>query len=721
MNRSMKLLACGGLLALGLTTAARAQTPIGNGTLFHEFDVGVLGYNNQPTMAARAYLGLYRDMTSGLLLQNVRLWFVDDSASRFGDVYARNVGRDDARYRINLERTGVWRLRFERDETPHLIATDARMLGTISANGDTLSLPNPRPDTAAWNAAPTIGAVGLKTTSNRFRLQVNPMEGMQVRADYDRTTRDGSRPMGMVFAGSSGPTREILEPVNHTLSRFRIAPSLVRPTYQFQASYEYSSFDNAFDAVVADNPTIATSTAAGGSAIGRTALAPANHAHTIAASGGVSLPHSRFTASASYSIRSHDQAFVARTINPMIDTSAFTALPANLGGDVRTSQVNLGWNARVHPKVMLTARFTLFALSDHTPDLSFRGRVVTDRSVNNVLLERETFGYSRRNAVAEASWRFVRFGTLRVSDNWQSWTRNSLTREVPRNSEHTPKIAMDISPLSWLSLRAAYRGGRRTGSNYNNSIVQGGSADLRRYDMADRSTKRFDGSAEVSPLANLSLGLSYGLQKAHYGNGGIGLLQDNNDIVSADLSWTPNPRISLSAGYAHQTYLQLIQSQVRSGAQPNNFSWLWDSRESDVVNSADASMSAAIVPRKLDLGVAWNLIHSTTRLHNWNPIPPTGADSATLAPIRAMDFPDLRYRLAPASAVLRYHWTETWTISARYSTEDFTFNDFRTDGLNPATGGQYYLGNQLQGYGAGYFTISISYRPWVPGLKHSLY
>ena len=87
----------------------------------------------------------------------------------------------------------------------------------------------------------------------------------------------------------------------------------------------------------------------------------------------------------------------------------------------------------------------------------------------------------------------------------------------------------------------------------------------------------------------------------------------------------------------------------------------------------------------------------------------------------ASDFPDLRYELDPATAFLRYHVSESWTLSVRYSFERFKQVDFRTDGLQPSTGADIFLGSDPEDYRASYFTLTLAFRPWVPGLRRPLF
>ena len=48
---------------------------------------------------------------------------------------------------------------------------------------------------------------------------------------------------------------------------------------------------------------------------------------------------------------------------------------------------------------------------------------------------------------------------------------------------------------------------------------------------------------------------------------------------------------------------------------------------------------------------------------------------------------------------------------------DYNAFDFRTTGLQPATGNHVFLGNDLRNYGARYLTVALSYRPGL--LKRS--
>lgn len=729
------------LLALGtaLPAAAPAQTPTMGGTVYREYDIGMRSFAERPADTARLGMERYRDLRQGVVLPDGRLWYVSADRQRMVELRASRVGQRDQSYGLMAERLGRYRLRLDVSELPHLFSTNAKMLRDSA--GGLLELPDVRPDTSLWNQCsyradstiPTTcsqlyaGRVGVNTGRTRALLSFTPAASWLVVAEYERTRKNGFKPMGMIMGSSPGhPTREILEPVDHTMSRMRFAPTYARQRLRLQASYEYASFGNARDAVVADNPVLATNTATTGAASGRSALAPDNTAHTFALTGGVDAGASRVTASMSYGVRLQNQAFLPFTINSAIDTSALSRDRASLEGDVRTFVAQVGLQSRLAPRLSLGVRLRHFELDDRTPHYEQHGRVTGDRSLSTAVLEREAYSHARQNASVSLRYRQGGWLAAQLSSEMDVWHREAHVRERETTSEVTPRLLVDLTPLDWATLRAGVSKGWRTGSEYG-QVAAAQFSEARKYDMATRERERVDVAADfdlatlgsqlsLPAPAMLNLGLLYGRSRADFTKTYYGVQFDHTDSRGATLDFTPVQRVTLSGGYLFERWNAQAGSRYRAPpATLGNTSYDWISASRENLETWTLGATIIVIPRKLELGFSSDRTFGRTSLDAWNPVSPYPLNGSAVAD----SFPPMNYVMHPLTAVVRYNLSQTMTVSGRYSYERFGQTDFRTDGLAPATGGSYYLGSDPVAFQARYFTVTFSYRPWIPGRRRA--
>jgi MtrB/PioB family decaheme-associated outer membrane protein len=716
-------------LALPLAAGLHAQTPFAGGTIYREFDLGGRFFLHEVDRTERAFFERYRDLEKGLILPNFRLWYLASNAKTLVEARALNAGYADQRYTVTASRLGTWRMQYERDQTPHLFSTNGYMLGAETSRG-VYSLPDPRPTTTDWNAAVgntnfLLSSIGFRSDRDRVSFRVTPGVGWSLQARYDHVRRHGDRPIGMSFGSPGNNTREIPEPVDHVMHAIRITPAYAGRRYQLQLSYDYSAFDNETPRVLADNPLVAASTATGGAATGSTGLAPDNHAHTVTLNAGVSLPLlARVAGSYAIGWRVQDQRFEPYTINTAISVDTLNrlrALPANLDGDVRTSTLFLTGSARPVGPVSLSVRHRRYELDDRTPALTVPGRVVSDRSLSIGDMHRENYSHTRKDTGIEGRWRLTDWIAMNAAYQWQEWSRNEHTRERATATERTPSVGVSLSPLDWLNVRATWLEGRRDGSDYT-AVAAAQLPELRKFDQADVDRHRLNLFAEAGPVKNVDLALTYTRGRNDYENSAYGLQQDDNDVAGADVSWTPSPRLGFTVGYLTQRWRSVQRGRFRvPPSQLDNLTYDWVARNRDRVRTTSFTLAGSPIERKLDVSVGLDIIRGRAKMLTANPTPPTGGTEAQNASATAIDLPDRTYRLTPFTAVVRYRLRESWTASVRYSEERFRSSDFRSDELMPSTGGDIFLGNDLENYYARYITVTLAFRPFVAGLRRAPY
>jgi MtrB/PioB family decaheme-associated outer membrane protein len=713
-------LALGLLLCWGdgrpLPAAAAAQAPVLGGTAYGDIELGARLFLKRPAATELARFEEYRDLREGLIVPALRGWFdTDDGRGRI-ELLARYPGQDDENLLLRVQRLGSFTLELERDRTPHVFTTNGRLLGTFAERG-VLTLPSPRPAPAAYDAAPFLPAVSTQWKQDRAALRFAPSASLSSFVQYSRTEKRGDRPMGMAFGSPGANHREILEPIEHTVQSVRIAPALRRARYQLQATYDYSSFENALPAVLADNPLVAVDQPTAGAARGRSALAPSNQAHTVGLQGALTLPlRGRISTAMSYGWRSQTEPVLPYTSNTAINTSSLTPLPADIGGDVRTLLLRVAGSARPLRSVSVGARFRHFELDDRTPIVQLAGRVTADRSLSTAAIESHRYPYTRQTAGADVRWRISRPLALQLDYGFDEWKRDTHSREVGQTQEHTPRLTVDFTPLSWLSLHSTYLRSERRGNGYEENAASQLPL-IRKHDLADRDRERLDVAAHVSPWHTVSLGASHSFGNNDYNDSRYGRSSDRNRATGLTAAWQPVDRISLDASYMSETFRVRQQSRYRlAPALLDNESYDWVSNTDDDVVTAGAGITAALIPRRLDAGVSWDRIVSTSRTLATNPATPAGGTDAQNRSATATDFPETRYEFNPIRAFVRYRLNDNWLVNASYRQERFEHVDWRSDGLLPDTGSDLFMGNDLQNYRAALLSLSVRFMPRIPGL-----
>jgi MtrB/PioB family decaheme-associated outer membrane protein len=709
-------LALGTLLACLAPAPAAAQARLLSGTAYGDVELGARVYLTRPLATELARLEQYRDLRSGPVVSMARAWYdADDGRTRF-ELVARFPGQRDENLLLSAQRPGLFRLVLERDRTPHVFSTNGRLLGNSPARG-VLTLPVPRPPAEAFDAAPVIGSVATHWTQHRVRLDLTPAPGWTALLEYSRTGKRGDRPMGMAFGTAGNNHREILEPIEHTVQHVRFAPALRRERWQIQAAYDYSAFDNDLAAIVVDNPLVAADQATAGSARGRTALAPSNHAHTMSVQGGLTLPwRGRLAGTMSYGLRRQRAALLPYTINSAINTSGLSTLPEHADGDVRTLLVRVSGSARPLPSLSVGARFRHFELTDRTPTVELTGRVVTDRSLSTAPLQTHRYPYTRRSAGADARWRLGTLASLQFDYGWDEWQRDTHVREVGRTTEHSPRVSLDVATASWRTLRSSYLRGQRRGDGYEETVAVQLPL-IRKLDVADRDRERIDITADVTPWTTFGFGGSWAFGANDYPDSRYGRAEDRNRAAGAHAVWTPNARLTLHASILRESFR--VQQRSRYRVPPallDNESYDWVGNTDDVVVTAGLGVTAMLVPRRLEAGLHWDRTEATSRMKTMNPTPPTGGSDAQRASATATDFPETRYSFTPIGVFLRYRLADTWLLNVRYGDERFRHTDFRSDGLLPATGADLFMGNDLENYRSRMLTVGIRHAPRIPGV-----
>ncbi|MDP9143800.1 MAG: MtrB/PioB family decaheme-associated outer membrane protein, partial [Actinomycetota bacterium] len=711
-----------GLLVLAATATASAQsadstqTQIGGFNIEGYAEAGVRFFLD-PSQKERAKFEEYRDINQGLYLQGLWLRFFTPDEKYSGVIGGRQWGLQDQEYHLSFERLGRWEVGFEWDQMRHIFSTNARTLVNETSRG-VFALPNPRPPLINYNNGRSIDEISVRWDTARTFLKLSLSENADLFAEYTRIHKDGERPFGMAFGSPGGSAFEILQPIEHTIHDFRLRGTWATEHWQLQAGYTMSIFVNDLASVRADNPcNPAPVPAAPCPAVGSTgqfgtvSLPPNNMAHTFSLQGGVNLPmRTRISGSFTYGLRLQNEDFLPQTsTNSRPATTPSLALPQkSLNGNVQTILFNLTATSRPLPApVTFTAKYRLYDLIDNSDVVKFSDFISNDQNaIARGPRFSERFSYMRQNADLDARWQVARPLAVTLGTGWERWDR-SETREVRVSDEFFAKAAVDVTPADWLMIRATYLPSFRRIGAYRTFALAAVNQDaapgepgqsylLRKYDESDRDRQRVDLMMQITPTETLTItpsasyrfdnhiasGLSHDASGVGQNGAMLGLQQAVSWSAGMDVNWAPVERLTFAAGYVHESIFQKQRSRNRN---PDDPALDWISDNTDTVDTYHASMTARLIPGKLDLKFAGNYAYALGRVATWNP----NANGSTVYNAVANTnqvarrWPAFEDSLLRLEASLKYHFAQVWTLSLNYAYEQFRKHDWRTDTIQP--------------------------------------
>jgi MtrB/PioB family decaheme-associated outer membrane protein len=738
------------MLAAAATASAQstdsAPTQIGGFNLEGYAEAGVRFFLD-PSHKESAKFEEYRDFNQGLYLQGLWLRFFTPDEKYSGEFGGRQWGLQDQEYRLSFERLGRWEGGFEWDQMRHVFSTNARTRSNETSRG-VFALPNPRPPLDSYNNGRTMDEISVRWDTARGFLKLNLSENADLFAEYTRIHKDGERPFGMVFnSNPGGAAIEVLQPIEHTIHDFRLRGTWATERWQVQGGYTLSVFVNELTYVRADNPcnpapapALACPGVGTTGQFGTASLPPNNMAHTFSLQGGVNLPlRTRISSNFTYSLRLQNDDFLPETSsNSRPASTPSLALPQkSLNGNVQTILFNLNATSRPLPiPVTFGAKYRLYDLIDNSDVVRFSDFIINDQNaITRGPHFSQRFSYMRQNADLDGRWQVARPVALTLGTGWERWDRPE-TREVRVSDEFFAKAAVDVTPADWLMIRATYLPSFRRIQEYRTFALAAVEQDaapgepgqsylLRKYDESDRDRQRVDLMVQITPTETLTItpSASYrfdnyiasGLRHDANGPGQTGAMLGLQQAVSwtagMDVNWAPVERLSLAVGYMHEHNFQKQRSRNRN---PDDPALDWISNNIDTIDTYHASMTARLIPGKLDLKFAGNYSYALGRVETWNPNANGSAVYNAVANTNqvARPWPAFEDSLLRLEASLKYHFGQAWTASLNYAYEMFRKHDWRTDTIDPFVPGNpaIYLGNDLKNYEAHIFGATLGYR-----------
>lgn len=760
-----------GALTLGLPATGMAQAKQTRGTFTAAAEVGARAFTTEPSAQDKGKFEEYRSLPAGALLERLSVGYVPADGIGTYQLTARRLGQLDQSLWLQASRPNLFDFNVRWDKTPHLYSSDARSPGNEgAARLGYNTLPSPRPDSTAWKNAPYIGNIRTIWDPIKASLALTPTDALDTKFEWLRIGKKGGLPKSISYSGSSGPQREYVAPIDETVNNIKVSQSYasglrdkasflgeILKSYQGTVSYEYSKYNNAITAVMVDNPSLSTpqwaasmpSSSVWGTDVARVSVAPSNTASTMAFVGAVALPfRTRVTGSLNTSLQEQNDAYLPQFNNAAMLAAPNVALTAlqrpSLQGKVKLTTVNFTATSHPFSRLTLGAKYRNHSYSNQTPADSTLNWARSDRQIDATKEVTEWDPFTKVNTDVSAAFEVARGASVSAGYGVEDFTRETGVYRVDGSREKSPRVAVDYNALEWLTLHGSYLTGQR---RYNGVYTEASTevSDFRSYMFADRDRTRTNVMATVTPIDQVSVGLSYQNGDDKYGMHGqrFGVMSDKSTTTGVDVDWTPNTRVMLGVGFSTEKADLLARYRYRSGSVGqlvyDNPAYYWTTTSTDKNNAVSANVKAVLIPDKLEMTGSFSVIDATFQMNNVNDVAPSGGTAAQNLSATVENWPEVSNKLTPIALAFQYKVSSDWALTMRFNAEQYENHNFQqeapkftsttiaggpptttwtgnlpgnvgaTTGTN--TGQYHFLGNKYNPYKANYLTFTVSWHP----------
>jgi MtrB/PioB family decaheme-associated outer membrane protein len=521
----------------------------------------------------------YQDLRDGLLFTAARTEraTADYNVSAAAD----NVGWRDQRFVGNYERIGLFKLSGLWDQIPQFYSVDTRTPFTAGGEG-VLLLDDAAQRAANLNVYPPISPqfdLRERRDIGTVRVDATPTVALDVHGGFTTTKHSGELPWGADFG--FGNDNEVALPYRSRTNDFDMGAEWTNQRAMIRAGYTGSWFNNQDDTLTWDNPlALNDSTTAPGR--GRTALWPSNSLQTLSTAGYAKFAHrTQVTGSLAFGWWNNNEALLPFTINSALPQ--LTLPRATAEAEANTISTNVNLVSRPRDEWRLSARVRRYDYNNNTPETAIPQFINYDTSVaTSVTGGPELFAHSRTTFDTDATWTGLQplALTLGYTNNHNGYDH----RTFESTNENVLRLQADAVGSQWVTFRAHYEYGTRSGSGLDEeSLTQIGEyAEMRHYDLAERTRNRFVGQVDVIPTERLVFSVSSGMGTDDFDDSYFGLQDSAFRNVSFSVDYQLPRGVGVGTTYNYERYTGLQQSRSASPGtqqQDPNRDWNADSKE----------------------------------------------------------------------------------------------------------------------------------------------
>ena len=622
----------------------------------------------------------YRDLRGGGTLEFLR--WSRNSDSIWWSVQADHTAYRDQRYSAAINDFGKFNGWFQFNEIPLYFSQQTQTLFTAVrgnpfslqiSDGIQSGLQNRTLTTSQAAALAQRFDLRLKRTVAEYKSTYSPTKNLDLDVWFWTTAKTGNQPWAGTFGFSDAV--ELPGPVQTRTTDLRLGVEWANERGSARLGYDGSFFKNDIETLVWDNPLRITDSPTLGPAQGRMTLWPDSTLNAGTASGTLNLPaRSHATAYISIGNWSQDNPLIPFTIN-----SALPVIPLDrttTDAQARVTSMNYTFSSRPIDNLLLTARYRTYDFDNRTPIFHVVNTVAYDTTVEP-FADGGTSPYSinRKTFYTDASYTPTRYSAFLVG-----YTRervNETFRFFDTTTENTVRASIDLSGISWLMLRGVYEHANRTGSGFDEQVLDdiGEQVSLRQFDISDRRANRVSIVTQVTPISSFSLNGSVTAGNEDRPGTVFGLRSNANRSYEIGADYVPRPAISMGASYTWEKYTSLQASrQANPGPQFDDPTRDWTTDGADRNRTFIGSMDLIKLAPKTDVRLSYTYSHAEA-VYVYGLAPNT-----TLPPVQQL--PPVVNELQRATAEIRYRLSPRFGAGFVYWYDKYTVNDFAT---NPQT------------------------------------
>jgi MtrB/PioB family decaheme-associated outer membrane protein len=621
----------------------------------------------------------YRDIRSNGLYGGFD--FNYDSKDPFLNGKASDIGYDTQHYRLDGGRYGKFHFFLDYNEIPHNITYDAKTFYSNPGSNNLVFPSLPSTDTSSWSNFDY--SIKRKKGEGGFRLDY--LRPFYFDISASREERTGIKPTGVAATTPGGIALELPEPVDYTTDTVKFEVGYGKKPVFASLDFVYGNFNNKNTAQFFNNPAGPQPNT---DAIN---LPPDNQYYKLSFKGNVRLPlNSRFNVNAGSSRTTSEAdlftSYVSTGItnislsdsifNGKIDTQHYNAVLTSNPWPFLTGKIYYKYYNRQNKSDQIT-----------TSDPNFNGGTPF---VNKL------FEYRKNSYGMELGFRMPDQLSLQTAYSYLQTDR--ARGDFPETRDHTYSAELKWNGLDFIVPKVAYERLQR-GADHG-VLIKESAADqntenaiepfIGRFDASPQDRDTLKVSVEIYPLSNLNFDIGYRYTRTDYKDTVLGLRNVKSDEIYVDAGYSMGQIAQLNV-YGSYEKNRTYQFQRRfdplpptgtgdpdpSGTQDAN-NYNWDVVMKDDSFSYGANAEIFIVPRKVTLVLQYDDIKS-----NGHADFTYYSSAALIAGGRTNDDVDIGawddYTLRSLSAKIKYSPSKTYTLSAGYAYERYTYNDASWD------------------------------------------
>lgn len=635
----------------------------------------------------------YRDLRNGVFFDLTGL-----RAERKGLVLlagARNVGWEDQRYQVSLERPGTFRFRFLFDRTRTFISRDTRTpYDPLPASDGTasrvLTLPDSLQSTVqaspSTNFRPAIEAQAgtrffdsrVLRTSAGFDLRYSA-GAVDATVSYLNTGKNGNIPFGAYLQIPI----EVPLPIDSRTNDVRTSIEWAGAKGMLRAGWDGSWYDNRAPHFQWDNPQRAVDASNAGSQ-GRLAEWPSNTMFSFNVGGAYRMP-GRTTLNGVFALGvwSQDATLLPFTIN-----TAVTFLPplprATAAGKANTSSIVLNLTSRPWRYVDLGARYRFYEFDNQTPPFVLArsdgnpDRVTADASAGTWSdpsigrIGTEPLGYRRTYVDVDAGFTGVPNTTIRAG--YSRYEADTHHRVYEKVGENAFRVGVDVIGTQRLSLRSVYERSQRRGDGFEvlSLLRAAEQRGMRHFDVASRDRDRFTAAATVTPASTVGITTSISWTSDTYLNEAtpldrFGLQSFTSKTYTAGVDWAPRDGLTAGLSVSAEDFGGVQQSRTASpGPQELDPTRNWALDEENRAWSGIASVDLLRGIKNTECRLSYNYTNYRGTYAHRLAANTTLTTPVLLPAVKSTESRatvDLRYVLTRRVAVGLVYWYDSYDVS----------------------------------------------------------